>query len=132
MVVVIVLAASLTLTPPPRALAAAEATGEHLLLRSGSYEALVDITPARAGGHALVVRVRDERRQLVKLVAVALTATLPSAGIEPVERAGSLQPDGSYSFDFPEMIIPGTWRLDLGAFITDFDKIELKGEATLK
>ena len=124
-------AASLTLTPPPRAITA-EATqgGYRTSVTSDGYEAEIEVSPATPGQNMLMVSVRKDG-QPVELKGMDITLALPSAGVSDVEKRGEAA-GPMWHFNLEETALSGEWEVQARAFITDFDAIDFTFKMPIK
>jgi copper transport protein len=128
--VVLMLAASFRLAPPPRAF---ELPAAPILIHLHSDRAMADlrVTPGRAG--PVVIEMAFQTGDFSDLtpreVHVALT---PADGsLEPIRTRAMPQPGGLWST--PELVLPfaGDWEIALRVLITDFDSVVLLEMVTL-
>lgn len=119
------LVAGWRLTPPPRALAAAEPAFVHL--HDGRAMADITITPGRTGPVTLSVRLMREDGTPIPAKELSVSLEQPGLGIEPLVRAGVPAEPGAW--DVSGLLVPtsGTWTIVVTALIDDFDKIVLDG-----
>ena len=119
------LVAGWRLTPPPRALAAAEPALVHL--HDGETMADISVAPGRTG--PVVITVRLTREDGAPIVAKELNVSLEQAGlgIEPLVRPGTRAEPGIWQVSGLVVPAPGTWTVTVTALIDDFDKIVLDG-----
>jgi copper transport protein len=129
-VLIVILASSLRLVPPPRALAA---SAEPILLHLHEPRAMADlrITPGQGGQITLAMAFRTG--DFVDLVprAVSLTLAQPAAGIEPIRADAILGPDGLWQVGPLALPLAGDWELTLRLRITDFERVTLIDTLTL-
>jgi copper transport protein len=137
-------AMTMTLTPPPRAMAAqaagrvnAAATaidGIKTTVKSvNGYSVDIELTPARAGDNMLMAIVKDPNGKVLdKMADLELVATLESAGISEIRLKGKPLGNGMWHVMISEMIIPGHWTLDVEAFPSDFEKEEFVTTVDIK
>jgi copper transport protein len=123
-------------TPPPRALALAEATRAeatqaasleaHLTGQEG-IAADATLTPRPAGTFAAqIVLSQDGAPLAAKGVVVALSQ--PALGIEPVKTMATLSPDGVWTASEIFVPVAGMWTLELQIRVSDFKLARLKTE----
>ena len=126
--VILGLVASWRFTPPPRALAASERIFLHLHGERGMAE--IDIEPER-GRPRTSVKLMDP--ELHPLAAKELTLVLanPALGIEPMQRHGVSEGDGSWRIDDLRIPVAGRWQLRVEILVSDFDKLMLNAEVDL-
>lgn len=119
------LVAGWRLTPPPRALAAAEPAFVHL--HDGKAMADITITPGRPGPVSLSVRLMHEDGTPIPAQEFSVSLEQPGLGIEPLVRRGAPLEPGVWQVS--GLVIPaaGTWTIGVTALIDDFDRIMLDG-----
>lgn len=145
-VYVLILGAAMTLTinTPPRALVAQAGAGAtagmggmggdgiKATLKNDKYVAELELTPARAGENMLMVTVKDEAGQVLKIADLEVVANLEAAGISDLTVKGERLPNEMWHIMVKDMIIPGEWTLVINAFVTDFDKVPFETKAQIK
>lgn len=143
-VLILGVAMTMTLTPPPRALAeqgAGNANGTPMAmggikttLRSANgYSVDIELSPARAGENMLMATVKDANGKVLdKISDLELVASLESAGISEIRLKGKPLGNGMWHVMISEMIIPGQWTLGIEAFTSDFDKEEFATDVEIK
>jgi copper transport protein len=143
---ILLVAMTLTLTTPPRAivptgagaanpLAAAMAANASVkgTLRANGYTAEYQLTPGKPGENMLMVTVRGaDGKVLENLADLEVVPSLPSAGISDIRIKAGKQPGGMWHAMVQEMIIPGQWTLGLDVFVTDYDKVEMSGPVEIR
>lgn len=127
---ILTVTALLSQTVPPRSLSEHMSHDHGEALRGystvvtarGGRMALITVDPAVAGRNQLDVRfVTSEGRPFSPLeVKVALGHEL--AGIDGLGRALQKMGDGHYRLTGPEFALPGSWRLQIDALITDYEQ----------
>jgi copper transport protein len=140
MVLVVVLAASLTLPTPPRALAdqamasaaATSADGYTATWAAEGYTVDVEVTPAKPGENMVMLRFKNAAGEPVTMTAASIDVSLPSAGLEGVSKDGEAMPPDMFHFMFPELIIPGDWQFRVSGFVDDFTKVDFEGQVPVK
>lgn len=131
--VILALVALWRLTPPPRALAAAQQVAFHV--HGERAMAQIDIGPVRGRGGSMGVLLLDARARPLAAKELTLVLANPAAGIEPMRRNGVRQGDpGGASWRIDDLRIPvdGRWRLRLEILISDFEKIVIEDAAELR
>jgi copper transport protein len=116
-------------TPPPRALAATEATYIHL--HAEPAMAQIELAPVRDRGASLRIAVTDDDSNSVGAKEVAVAIWNPSAGIEPIRRSATLAPDGLWHIDGLRIPIGGVWRMRVEILVGDFDKVMVEDNVEL-
>ena len=61
-----------------------------------------------------------------------LILSLPERGIEPMERRATLGPDGYWHVRDVALPLPGRWRMQIDALVTDFQKITLQDDLQVR
>jgi copper transport protein len=115
-------------TPPPRALAdsAAAPLAIHIHTETAMFQVL--ISPGKVGSDDFVLQLMTgDGSQLVAKEAT-LTVSLPARGIEPIERAAKLGPDGYWHVRGVPLPQPGRWHMQIDALVTDFEKVTLEDD----
>ena len=128
---VLAVTATFPLSPPPRALAAADAAasdGITVVASSPEGQAVLTLIPGRAGTNRLEAWVtdRDGAPRLAREATVAWA--MPKAGIEPERRVAAMPVPGVVAAR--NIVLPraGTWAFRLDLLIDDFTKLTFKGE----
>jgi copper transport protein len=127
--VVVGLTASLSLDPPPRALAShaehsAAPRADYAVHTSADGRSLVAVVaPARRGTNQLTLYFSSADAQPLAPKEVDVRWSLPSLGLEPLRAVAAAQPDGTYRIDTMNLPAPGRWDLRVDALIDDFTKV---------
>jgi len=144
MVLIVAIAASLTLPTPPRALADQAKAGAAQAMTGAAtdgfkgtwtaqgYAVDVEVTPARTGENMIMVRFRDAAGAPVTMTSATLDLSLPAASLEGISSNGQAMPPDMFHFMVSEMIIPGEWRIRVNGFVDDFTKIEFEGTVPVR
>jgi copper transport protein len=140
MVLVVALAASLTLPTPPRALAdqamastAMTGTGGFRETWSAEgYAVEVEVTPAKPGENMVMLRFKNTAGESVTMTAASIEVSLPAAGLEGILKDGEPMPPDMFHFMFPELMIPGDWQFRVSGFVDDFTKVDFEGKVPVK
>lgn len=132
---VLLAAAGLTLTTPPRAIVVAAAPGATSSMAnadgtwrksvkdSAGYSVDLELSPAKAGQNMLMATLKDrDGKPITNAAALDIIVSLPAAGISDVRLKGQDVGNGMWHVMIEEMLIPGEWKLDVEAFVTDYDK----------
>lgn len=124
-VIIVILASSLRLVPPPRALAA---SAEPVLVHLHDPRAMADvrITPSHNGQITLEMWFQTGTFEQLVPRAVSLTLAWPAAGIEPIRAEAILGPDGLWQAGPLALPLSGDWDVALRVRITDFDSVTLR------
>jgi len=118
------------LAPPTHDMARIEEPhGPTVSLENRQARALVEL-PAKAAG--------PWRIQVISIDGVALdpqrvvlTLSNPAAGLDPVDHDTVRQPDGRWRVDLLALPAGGQWRVQVRAFISDFDVVTLQRDLDL-
>jgi copper transport protein len=116
-------------TPPPRALAATEATYIHL--HAEPAMAQIELEPVRDRGASLSIAVTDDDSTPVAAKEVVIAIWNPSAGIEPIRRSAELATDGLWHVEGLRIPIAGVWRMRVEILVGDFDKVMVEDNVEL-
>lgn len=116
-------------TPPPRALAAAEATFIHF--HGERAMAQMQLTPQRDRGATLDIAVTDDDFKPVAAKEVAIVLWNPSAGIEPIRTGARFIGGAQWRASGLRIAVAGVWRMRVEILVSDFDKIMLEDNAEL-
>jgi copper transport protein len=127
MMVVLLLAVSMTLPSPPRSMLAGTSVAEKLSgtmieAAEGGLNVRVEVSPARVGENMLMMSFRDVNGQAVSLRRVRVFLSLPAASLDGIEKEAEPIGDGLFHLMVNETIIPGEWEIRIDAYIDDFDK----------
>jgi len=117
-------------TPPPRALAAAERVSVHI--HNERAMAQIEIEPVRGRGGTASVLLLDPELRPLPARELTLVLANPAAGIEPARRDAASEGDGNWRVDDLRVPITGRWRLRLEILISDFERIAIEDEVTLR
>ncbi|MBP2311711.1 copper transport protein [Azospirillum soli] len=126
---ILLFTAAMGTTPPPRARAVSDVEASYTAaIVSKGRQAVVTITPARSGPNRIEVHLTQVDGSPLSVKEVTIQAALPSAGIEPLERAlGSAGP-GLYAADGVELPAAGAWAVRLDVLVSDFEKALFRTE----
>ena len=140
----LVLAATsaLTLSVPPRVLAHAghglaghqhaPAQGLTVATETDGLLALVEIVPARAGPNRIVVTLAYKAGLAPAPREIWVELSQDAAGVGPIRRRLEPELEGRYVHEGPELAIPGRWRVQVEALLTDFDRANLSTEVEIR
>jgi copper transport protein len=117
-------------TPPPRALAAAVTPlAIHIHTENAMFQVLV--SPGTVGVDSFVLQLMNGDASPLTAKEAVLTLSLPERGIEPIERAATLGPDGYWHVRDVPLPYPGHWHVSVDALVTDFRKVTLEDDFEL-
>ncbi len=116
-------------TPPPRALAAAEATYIHF--HGERAMAQIELTPERDRGAAASIAITDDDLNPVAAKEVDLVIWNPTAGIEPIRRSATFDGGSQWRVGGLHIPVAGVWRMRVEILINDFEKVMLEDNVEL-
>ena len=116
-------------TPPPRTLAAVEATYIHF--HGERAMAQMELTPERDRGASLDIAVTDDDSNPVAAKEVDVVIWNQSAGIEPIRRCARFAGGVQWRVSGLHIPIAGVWRMRVEILINDFDKVMLEDNVEL-
>lgn len=119
-------AATWRFTPPPRALAEAEARPAAIHIHTAPAMADLAITPGRAGPVTASIVVLTGDFGPLDAKEVTLVLSNPIAGIEPIRRKAAKAGDGSWRVDGLIIPVPGRWTARIDVLISDFEIAKLE------
>jgi copper transport protein len=119
-------AATWRFTPPPRALAEAEARPAAIHIHTAPAMADLAITPGRAGPVTASIVVLTGDFGPLDAKEVTLVLSNPAAGIEPIRRKAAKAGDGSWRVDGLIIPVPGRWTARIDVLISDFEIAKLE------
>ncbi len=132
MVVILCLAGLWRFTPPPRALLIADAQPAHLHIHTEQAMVDVTLTPGHAGLVNVGLYFQNGEFGPLTPKEVTVQFSLPSAGIEAIERKATPGPDGLWSAGPFNLQPAGAWDLRVDALITDFSKAILEDRIEIR
>ncbi|MDE5445462.1 copper-binding protein [Bradyrhizobium sp. CSA207] len=113
-------------TPPPRTIVPETPLAIHIHTDKAMFQVLV--SPGKAGVDDFVLQLMTGEAMPLAAKEATLTLSLPDRGIEPMERAAELGPDGYWHVGKVELPFAGRWHMRIDALVTDFEKITLEDE----
>lgn len=113
-------------TPPPRTMIPETPLAIHIHGDKAMFQVLV--SPGKAGIDDFVLQLMTGEGTPLAAKEATLTLSLPERGIEPMERKGSLGPDGYWHVRKVELPFAGRWHVRIDALVTDFEQITLEDE----
>jgi copper transport protein len=119
-------------TPPPRLLvdAAIGRLSIHIHTDSAMFQVLV--SPATVGADSFELQLMTGDGSPLPAREASITLSLPARGIEPLERAAQLGPDGYWHVRDVVLPIAGRWHIRIEALVTDFEKVALEDDFELR
>ena len=115
-------------TPPPRVSVAPVATPLSIHIHTDAAMFQVLVSPGKVGANDFVLQLMTGDAALLPAKEATLILSLPERGIEPMERRATLEPDGNWHVRGVMLPLPGRWRMQIDALVTDFQKITLEDE----
>lgn len=121
-------------TPPPRSHATMPpVVAVRADLSSTAANAQVDFTPdAATGSWSAQVRLLDATRAPLAAQEVTLALANVEAGVEPIEQHAVHVADASWQVPGLYLPLAGVWTIELDVLVSDFERIRLRGEASLE
>jgi copper transport protein len=120
---VIVATTALTSVPPPTGgQGISDGPGRHTVsARTGSFDLLLSVVPARAGTNTLDLAVTSggDPKDVME---VTVHLGRPDLGIEEITRLMQHVGPGRYRLQGPELAVAGPWRLRIDLLVSDFEK----------
>jgi copper transport protein len=119
-------------TPPPRASIAPAAAPLSVHIHTDAAMFQVLVSPGRVGVNDFVLQLMTGDAALLPAKEATLILSLPERGIEPMERRAALGPDGYWHVRDVVLPLPGRWRMQIDALVTDFQKVSLQDELQIR
>jgi copper transport protein len=119
-------------TPPPRASIAPVATPLSVHIHTDAAMFQVLVSPGKVGANDFVLQLMTGDAALLPAKEATLVLSLPERGIEPMERRATLGADGNWHVRGVMLPLPGRWRMQIDALVTDFQKITLEDELQVR
>lgn len=119
-------------TPPPRASIAPAAAPLSVHIHTDAAMFQVLVSPGKVGSNDFVLQLMTGDAALLPAKEATLILSLPERGIEPMERRAALGPDGYWHVRSVALPVPGRWRMQIDALVTDFQKITLEDELQVR
>lgn len=129
---VLAIVAGWRLTPPPRALHAADRAGISAHAHTAAAMADVSVRPGRRGANAAAIALMTGDFGPLPAREVAVSLRPDQAGIEPVRRQARLAPDGRWHVEALPLPLAGRWTAEIEILISDFEKTTLKTELEIR
>ena len=102
------------------------ASSVHIHTDAAMFQVLV--SPGKVGSNDFVLQLMTGDAALLPAKEAVLILSLPERGIEPMERRALLGSDGYWHVRGVALPLPGRWRMQIDALVTDFQKITLQDE----
>lgn len=132
LVVVLGTAALWRFTPPPRAIAVAQAQPASLHIHTLQAMADVTVTPGKAGPVAVEIILMDGEFGPLPAKELTLGFSHPVAGLEPIERRARRGQDGIWRIDALNLPVAGRWDVELEILISDFEMRRINGAVVIR
>lgn len=112
--------------PPPRNLIPETPLAIHIHTDKAMFQVL--ISPGKVGADDVVLQLMTGEGTLLQAKEAKLTLSLPSRGVEPLERSATLGPDKYWHITNVALPLPGRWHIRIDALVSDFDEITLQDD----
>jgi copper transport protein len=119
-------------TPPPRVSVAPAAAPLSVHIHTDAAMFQVLVSPGKVGANDFVLQLMTGDAALLPAREATLILSLPERDIEPMERRAVLGPDGYWHVRGVALPLPGRWRMQIDALVTDFQKITLQDELEVR
>ncbi|WP_085025889.1 copper resistance CopC/CopD family protein [Ensifer aridi] len=119
-------------TPPLRALAAAAAQPATVHIHADRAMAFVQVMPGRAGDVTVSIGVLNGEFQRLEAKEVTLVLSKHESGIEPFRRQAVRRDEATWRIDHMTIPLAGTWRVRVDVLISDFDKVSLEDQISIR
>lgn len=119
-------------TPPPRAIAAAQAQPASVHIHTLQAMADVSVTPGRAGPVSVEIVLMNGEFGPLPAKELNLGFSNPTAGIEPIEQPARLGQDGIWRVEALNLPVPGRWQVELEILISDFEMRRIKDAVVIR
>ncbi|MFO1148620.1 MAG: copper resistance protein CopC [Alsobacter sp.] len=119
-------------TPPPRALALADARPASVHLHTAQAMADVAVTPGRSGPVTVSLSLLTGDFGPLDAKEVTLVFRRPDLGLESIRRPAFKPGDGTWAVRDLVLPAPGRWQVEVEVLIDDFTLARLPGELDLR
>jgi copper transport protein len=92
----------------------------------------VMVTPGRAGQSTASVYVMTGDFAPLAAKEVTLAFSDPAAGIEPIRKSARDAGDGRWTVDGLVLPAAGTWHVEIGILVSDFERVQLTGDIVIR
>jgi copper transport protein len=117
-------------TPPPRLLVV-KSDDFFTHIHTDRAMANVTITPGHAGPLDIIVQLETPDERPLTAMAVSVTLSNPSIGVEAMTAQAQRQDDGTWRVHMSASV-PGRWRLGLVILISDFEQVRVEAPILIK
>ncbi len=131
-VIVLAAASSFRLTPPPRALAAADRAGVSTHIHQEQAIANVTARPGRRGENRITLDILNGDATPMTPKEVTLAFERPDLGVEPIKIAARRDESGAWVSDPVPLTASGPWRVTVAVLVSDFAEASLKGQLDIR
>lgn len=128
MIAILGLVALWRFTPPPRVLAMSDDVPLAVHIHTDAAMFQVLIAPGKVGQNDFVLQLMNGDASPFTAKEATLTLSLPARGVEPMERAAALGPDGYWHVRKVPLTVPGRWHMQIDALVSDFRKVTLEDD----
>jgi copper transport protein len=129
---ILVVVAGWRFTPPPRASVTPVAAPLSVHIHTDAAMFQVLVSPGKVGSNDFVLQLMTGDAALLPAKEATLILSLPERGIEPMERRASLGPDGYWHVRGVALPLPGRWRMQIDALVSDFQKVTLQDDLLVR
>jgi copper transport protein len=119
-------------TPPPRATIASVTTPLSVHIHTDAAMFQVLVSPGKVGANDFVLQLMTGDAAPLPAKEATLILSLPERGIEPMERRAALGPDGYWHVRGVALPLPGRWRMQVDALVSDFQKVTLQDDLLVR
>ncbi|MBA5775906.1 copper resistance protein CopC/CopD [Stappia sp. F7233] len=130
--VVLVAASSFRLTPPPRAIAAADRAGASAHLHQERAAANVVARPGRRGENRLTLDIFGADGAPLAAKEVSLALSRGDLGLEPIKVKATADGKGAWVSDPVPLTLAGDWSVNLNILVSDFEETSLAGSISIR
>ncbi|MBH0236386.1 copper resistance CopC/CopD family protein [Methylobrevis albus] len=125
-------AATWRFTPPPRALAIADAAPAAIHIHTARAMVDLSLTPGRAGRVDVAAGLMTGDFGPLDAKEVTFVFALPAAGIEPIRRRAAKGADALWRAADVTLPLGGAWTVRVDILISDFEIVRVTGEIPLR
>jgi copper transport protein len=125
-VVLLAVVAGWRFTLPPRAMTSEGPVVVHIHTDKAMFVVLV--SPARVGLDDFALQLMHGDASPLSAKEARLTLSMPSRGIEGIERKAALGGDGFWHVTGVPLSAPGRWHMQIDALVSDFQEISLEDD----
>lgn len=130
--IVLAAASSFRLTPPPRAIAAADRAGATAHLHQERAAAKVVARPGRRGENRLTLDIFGADGGPLAAKEVSLALSRGDLGLEPIRVKATADGKGAWVSDPVPLTLAGDWSVSLSILVSDFEEASLAGSISIR